>query len=62
MWGLVEGGLHLFWGCATQATGRMQGATMRRRNAGFGLLPGLSEGFGREGLIAALPRLHRAPP
>ena len=44
------------------ATTRRRGATARSRNAACGLFPELPEGFGREGPIAALPRLHRGLP
>ena len=66
---ILEPVMNHFRGRAAPGTGRMQGAATRRsgatarsRNTAGGLFPGLPTGFGREGRIAALRRLHRGPP
>ena len=49
-------------GCILGAATRRSGATARSCNNVGSRFPWLPAGFGREGRIAALRRLHREPP
>ena len=49
-------------GCILGAATRRGGSTARSRNNVGSRFPWLPGGFGREGRIAALRRLHREPP